>query len=199
MSALDSSGFEAHHVSHYFVRRRSSGPGKNLQKMTYRRYPKLALVVDCQTHLILAAVPGRGPSPDVPHVIEAVLAARTRRVIETILADAGYDAEWVHRFIRDELDMRSLIPPDAGRPTAKVLTGRYRRGMKSYFRRPKQRRRYGQRWQAETVFSMIKRRLGASVNARSDRRQRRAMLLKAIVHNILVVFDGKLFCRAGRS
>ncbi len=79
------------------------------------------------------------------------------------------------------------------------MEGRYRRAMRTYFRRPKQQRRYGQRWQVETVFSMIKRRLGASVNARSDRRQRRAMLLKAIVHNILVVFDCKLFYRAGRS
>ena len=138
--------------------------------MTYRRYPKLALIVDCRSHLILAAVPGRGPSPDYPHVIEALLAARERRRIEAVLADAGYDAEWVHEFARAELDMRSLIPPLAGRPTTTAPTGRYRRAMWHYFRWPKSRRRYGQRWQVETVFSMIKRRLGECVNARSDRR-----------------------------
>lgn len=187
LSAIDGSGFEAHHVSHYFVRRRSSGPKKNLQNMSYRRFPKLALVVDCRTHLILAAVSGRGPSPDCPHVREALRAARERRQIQAVLADAGYDAEWVHQFIRDELDMRSFIPPTAGRPTDKPPAGRYRRAMRTYFRRPKQRRRYGQRWQVETVFSMIKRRLGECVNACSDRRQRRAMLLKAIVHNILIL------------
>lgn len=196
MSALDSSGFEAHHVSHYFVRRRARGPDKTPQNMTYRRFPKLGLVVDCRAHFILAAVPGRGPSPDHPHLIEAVLSARTRRAIQTLLADAGYDAEWVHQFVRDELDMRSIIPPAAGRPTAKPPTGRYRRGMRTYFRRPKQLRRYGQRWQIETVFSMIKRRLGATLNARSNRRQRQAMLLKAIVHNILILFDRRLFYRA---
>ena len=155
--------------------------------MSYRRFPKLALVVDCRTHLILAAVSGRGPSPDCPHVREALRAARERRQIQAVLADAGYDAEWVHQFIRDELDMRSFIPPTAGRPTDKPPAGRYRRAMRTYFRRPKQRRRYGQRWQVETVFSMIKRRLGECVNACSDRRQRRAMLLKAIVHNILIL------------
>jgi hypothetical protein len=196
LSAIDGSGFEAHHVSHYFVRRRSSGPQKNLQNMTYRRFPKLALVVDCRTHLILAAVPGRGPSPDCPHVREALRAARERRLIEAVLADAGYDAEWVHRFIRDELDMRSLIPPTAGRPTDKPPAGDYRRAMRTYFRRPKQRRCYGQRWQVETVFSMIKRRLGENVNAHSDRRQRRAMLLKAIVHNILVLFPARGFLQS---
>jgi hypothetical protein len=41
---------------------------------------------------------------------------------------------------------------------------------------------------------MIKRRLGASVSARSG--QRRAMLLKAIVHSILILFDDDLFDRA---
>jgi len=167
--------------------------------MTYRRYPKLALIVDCRSHLILAAVPGRGPSPDYPHVIEALLAARERRRIEAVLADAGYDAEWVHEFARAELDMRSLIPPLAGRPTTTAPTGRYRRAMWHYFRWPKSRRRYGQRWQVETVFSMIKRRLGECVNARSDRRQRRALLLKAIVHNILVHFLTQLFYRAAAS
>jgi hypothetical protein len=120
-------------------------------------------------------------------VREALRAARERRQIQAVLADAGYDAEWVHQFIRDELDMRSFIPPTAGRPTDKPPAGRYRRAMRTYFRRPKQRRRYGQRWQVETVFSMIKRRLGECVNACSDRRQRRAMLLKAIVHNILIL------------
>ncbi len=199
LSAIDGSGFEAHHVSHYFVRRRSRGRDKTLQNMTYRRFPKVGLVVDCRTHLILAAVPGRGPSPDFPHLREAVLAARERRGIETLLADAGYDAEWVHQFIRDELDLRSLIPPEIGRRTDKPPTGRYRRLMRAYFRRPKRRRRYGQRWQVETVFSMLKRRLGARVNARSDRRQRRALRLKAVVHNILILFDEELFYRARMS
>ena len=199
LSAIDSSGFEAHHVSHYFVHRRSRGRDKTPRKMTYRRFPKLGLVVDCGTHLILSAVAGRGPSPDHPHLIEAVLAARERHAIKTLLADAGYDAEWVHQFVRDELKMRSLIPPEIGRRTEKPPTGRYRRQMRAYFRRPKRRRRYGQRWQVETVFSMLKRRLGATVSARSDRRQRRAMLLKAIVHNILILFDGRLFYRAGHS
>lgn len=71
--------------------------------------------------------------------------------------------------------------------------------MKSYFRRPKRRRRYGQRWQVETVISMLKRRLGECVNARSERRQRRAMLLKAITHNILILFDNEFFYRARMS
>jgi hypothetical protein len=40
-------------------------------------------------------------------VREALRAARERRQIQAVLADAGYDAEWVHQFIRDELNRYS--------------------------------------------------------------------------------------------
>ncbi len=47
---------------------------------------------------------------------------------------------------------------------------------------------YGQRWQDETVFSMIKRRLGSAVNARSYWAQCRALMLKVVTHNILILW-----------
>lgn len=186
LTAIDGSGFEAHHTSRYFVRRRAKGR-QDKTAMTYKRFPKMGLVCDCDSHLILAAATGRGPTPDHPHLIEAMLDAAARRRIETVLADAGYDGEWVHEFLRDELDIRSIIPPKIGRPTAKPPKGRYRRLMSQYFKRPPEARRYGQRWQVETVFSMIKRRLGETVSARSYHRQNRALLLKAITHNVLIL------------
>ena len=192
MTAIDGSGFEAHHTSHYFVRRKRKFKDEK-QKMTYRRFPKVGLVCDCRTHLILAAVPGRGPSPDHPHVIETMLAAAARQRIDTTLADAGYDAEWVHQFFRDELDIRSFIPPKIGRPTDKPPRGYYRRRMTTYFKRPAENRCYGQRWQVETVMSMIKRRLGNTLNARRRQAQNRAMLLKVIAHNILILLHAKRF------
>ncbi len=149
--------------------------------------------------MILAAVPGRGPTPDHPHLVEVMLAATSRRSIDTVLADSGYDAEWVHAFLRDELQIRSIIPPTAGRPTMKLPSGRYRRWMHFYFQRPKDHRTYGQRWQVETVMSMMKRRLGETVAARSHRRQCRAMLLKVIAHNILILMQQQLFYRAATS
>jgi len=47
---------------------------------------------------------------------------------------------------------------------------------------------YGQRWQVETTVSMIKRRLGSAVNARSYWSQCRALMLKAVAHNILILY-----------
>jgi hypothetical protein len=46
----------------------------------------------------------------------------------------------------------------------------------------------GQRWQEETVFRMIKRRLGSAVNARSYWSQCRALMLKSIAHNIFILY-----------
>ena len=195
LTAIDGTGFEAHHTSRYFVRRRAKGRQAK-QSMTYRRFPKVGLVCDCPSHLILAAVPGRGPSPDHPHLVEVMLAATTRRRIDTLLADAGYDGEWVHEFLRNELHIKSIIPPTIGRPTTKLPSGTYRRMMRTYFERPPERRCYGQRWQVETVMSMIKRRLGETLSARSYRRQSRALLLKVITHNVLILLLKEVFYRA---
>jgi len=194
-AAIDGSGFEAHHVSHYFVRRRAKG-GESWQKTTYRRFPKAGIVVDCATHLILSAVPGRGPSPDYKHFLRAVRQAHDRQRLGTLIADAGYDAEWAHEYLRIHLGIRSLIRPGAGRPTHRLPTSYWRRLMASRFDHA----RYGQRWQVETVFSMIKRRQGSTVNARRCWTQSYALLLKALTHNILILKrPPQVFYRAGQA
>jgi hypothetical protein len=182
-SAMDSSGFEAHCTSHYFVKRRAKGR-KNWQITTYRRFPKLALLTDCSTHVVLAAAAMRGPSPDITHFQQIVRQGCPRVRLRTLLADAGYDAEWVHQVARDDLEIRTIIPAGIGRPTDKAPTGHYRRWMSQRLHLTQ----YGQRWQVETVMSMIKRRLGSSVNASSYHSQNRALMLKAIAHNILILY-----------
>lgn len=182
-SALDASGFEAHRVSHYFVRRRAKG-GRHWQSTTYRCFPKLALLCDCANHIILAAAAERGPGPDITHFQRIVRQGSSRVQLKTLLADAGYDAEWVHCMARDDLEITAIIPAKIGRPTDKAPTGYYRRWMSQRIHLTS----YAQRWQVETIFSMIKRRLGSAVNARSYWSQCRALMLKAITHNILILY-----------
>lgn len=182
-SALDATGFETHHTSHYFVRRKASG-GSSWQKTTYKRFPKLAVLCRCDNHMILAAVPGRGPKPDITHFNRALKEASDRAMLQTLYADAGYDAEWVHKTARKERGVRTVIPPKAGRPTDKPPTGHWRRVMHDRIHLTS----YGQRWQDETVFSMMKRRLGSALNARSYWSQCRALMLKALVHNIMILY-----------
>jgi hypothetical protein len=185
LAAIDASGFEAHHISNYFVRRRARN-GNTTGKWhstTYRRFPKLAVICDCQTHLILAAVVERGPKPDFDHWIPAMAQATDMATIATLLADAGYDAEWIHLAARIAFGVRTIIPPTHGRPSREPPTGYYRRRMAKHFNRPL----YCQRSQVETVFSMLKRRLGSAVNAYSPWSHRRALLLKVLTINIMIL------------
>lgn len=158
LAAIDGSGFESRHSSHYFVRRRSSHNRGIFQDLTYTQYPKLGLLCDCSTHMALAIDVGRGPSPDIWHFIKLLKEGLKNVGITTLLADAGYDAESSHEFAREKCSVESIIPPLIGRQTAKPPTGKWRRLMKESFDKES----YGQRWQIETLFSMIKRRLGSA-------------------------------------
>ncbi|MBS0208874.1 MAG: transposase [Planctomycetes bacterium] len=185
LAAIDCSGFEAHRVSHYFVRRRARD-GKTTGKWhttTYRRFPKIALVCDCHSHLILSATTHQGPAPDFDCWDATVDQARRRLRINKLLADAGFDAEWIHQAARIVYGMRTLIPAKHGRPTDKPPRGYFRRRMARRF----DRKTYRQRAQVETVFSMLKRRLGSAVNAHHYWSQCRALLLKAITHNLMIL------------
>jgi hypothetical protein len=180
--AMDGTGLESHHVSAYFVRRRAATSAP-WQTMTYQRYPKVGLIADCASHLILAGVPGRGPSFDGAHA-PAALAAATRLVpVRTLVADAGYDSEAAHVLARETYGIRTLIPPRHGRPTAKPPRGHYRRLMTRSWNPDL----YGQRWQVETVVSRLKRNLGAALRARTYWSQGREILLRILTHHVMIV------------
>ena len=49
--------------------------------------------------------------------------------------------------------------------------------------------RYGQRWQVETVMSMIKRRQGGYVLGRSNGARFRELSLKVLTHNIMILAE----------
>jgi len=182
-ASVDGTGLESRHVSRYYVKRRASS-GDRSQEITYAKYPKAVLVIDCKSHMILAAVPGRGPCSDLVQFRSALGQAVLRARIGTLLADAAFDAEWVHVGVRS-FGSKTIIPATQGRPTDKPPVGRWRRVMKQRFARYKP--AYGQRWQVETVNSMIKRRLGSALRARQYRTQCREIILRAITHNVMIV------------
>ena len=151
----------------------------------YSTFPKLELVCDCATHFILCAFATLGPMVDLNSWRRLLFCTLRRVGVSTFLADAGFDTESNHRFARDGCGVRSVIPPLHGRPAKDPHTlpaGRWRRLMKRY-----RDYRYGQRWQIETVVSMIKRNLGVSVRARSDRARSAEAMLKVLTHNIMLL------------
>ena len=183
-AAVDSTGYDARPVSHYFVAR--SG-----RRSRQRHWPKLTAVVDTRTHLFLSAAVTRGPSQDAPHLIPAAREATGRVAIDTLLADAGYDSEANHATARGELGVRSTVVALNWRGSRKWPKTKYRRQMVRRFRKKpagsRSRRVYGQRWQVESAFSRNKRRLGASVASVKWANQQTEVLLKVVAHNILLL------------
>ncbi|HWF62437.1 MAG TPA: transposase, partial [Nitrospira sp.] len=57
---------------------------------------------------------------------------------------------------------------------------------------------YRQRWQVETVFSMLKRRLSSAVSGRSYWSQCRDLLLRVLTHNVMIRYL-EVFYRAGQA
>ncbi len=173
--AIDSTGYESGHTSVYYSKR------CGLKKS---RYPKLTAVCDTASHLYLGAVADYGPLPDDIEFVEAVMQALSRQPFKTLLADAGYDSEKAHRFLREELDVVSIIPPKRGRRSGKLPQGYWRRIMALEF--PKQ--CYGQRWQVESCFSQDKRRFGSALRARSQQTQYGELYLRVLIHNIAIIW-----------
>jgi hypothetical protein len=190
LAAVDGTGLESRHVSRYYVKRRSS-TGTATHATSYSRYPKAVLVIDCRSHLILGAATGRGPASDLVHFRAAFRQAVGRARIGTLLADADFDAEWVHEFVRSH-GVRAIIPAERGRPSDRPPAGKHRRRMRKGLDKEK----YGQRWQAETVTSMVKRRLDSALRARGYWSQCREIILRVITHNAMIVVSVRVFYRA---
>ncbi len=124
---------------------------------------------------------------DHPHFEPLLFDAWRRADVRVLVADAGYDSEKNHAIGRLDMGVRTVIPPLIGRPTDKEPTARFRRLMKQQFKREHTQATYGQRWQVETVNSMIKRNLGSSLRARTPHRRSMELLLRCVVHNIMVL------------
>lgn len=193
---------ESHHVSGHFEKRRRQTARQARKKKTRKqkqydanrrrsatnkRLPKLSLAVQASSHLILAAKATTGLGADHKYFVPLMLDADRRMCLEFALADAGYDSEDNHRLARDELKIRSLIPATCGRPGADGPTGHYRRLMRRRLKSGPDKKCYGQRWQAETVNSMIKRNLGSACRARTATGRKKDMLLRVVTHNLMIV------------
>jgi hypothetical protein len=200
--SLDSSLFESRHVSRHFeIRQRQSrrqeekkrrksrekAAANRRRSRVVRGLPKLSLAVDAGSHLILAARATTGGGSDAPYFKPLLEQARRRMKFGVVVADSGYDSEANHVAARDQLGIRSVIPPLIGRPTTKPPAGRHRRNMSHRFARKADRPTYGQRWQSETVNSMLKRNLGSAMRAMTARRRANELLLRSVTHNVMLI------------
>ena len=207
--AVDSTCYEQRHRSRHYdrrCRRMTLAPGEKYKKFNgkskrskrskrsadaarareHHRMPKLALACASDCHVILAAKAHIGSGSDAPDLIPLVCQARQPGAVRVVVADAGYDSEENHRTAREDLGVRSIIPPTAGRPGRQPPAGYWRRHMRQRFDRQADRPRYRHRAQVETVNSMMKRNMGDELRSRLKPRRKRELLLRTVVHDIML-------------
>jgi hypothetical protein len=201
--AIDSTHYEQRHRSRHYERRcRRMGlaaGGKFARKISrspqparaqaLNRLPKLALAGAACCHLVLAARTRLGAGSDAPDWSPLLRDACRRARVRTAVADAGFDSEANHRLAREDLRVRSIIPAKIGRPSkhGQPPTSYWRRRMHRRFERGTDQKLYGERAQAETIHSMLKRNLGDCLRSRLPQRRKREMLFRTVVHNLTLV------------
>ncbi len=172
---MDATGLETRDVSAHFGMRRAG------VRHRQRTWPKLTAVVHTASHLIVAAVPGTGPSQDSPDFIPAMRQAAKLVTFDTALADAGYDAEHNHRLCRDELGVRqsviALNPRNTGQRPPRTP---YRHALWRDFPAAT----YHQRWRVESTFSQHKRCLGSALTVRGNSAHQNELVLRVLTHNL---------------
>lgn len=168
---------DSRHTSRYFFAR--SG-----KKQSARLWTKLTLVCHTGSHFITSATVSTGPSNDGPQFAPALRKSSLVITYDRVLGDAAFDSEENHRLAREDLDIRSTVIPinkrNQGRKWPKT---KYRRQMKKRFHK----RKYGQRWQAESVISRHKRLLGPALRGRSDESRERECYLRVLTHDIMLL------------
>ncbi len=172
--AMDSTGMEPGVASAHYTSRTG-------RRRTH--FVKLSVTVVCGALLPLGLVTDWGPSNDkrqVAQLLEKTRTAAAEHRPERLLADAGYDAEWIHRVCREEWGVQSLIKPIVYRKDG-LLGGRWRSQMTP---QRLKRQGYGRRWHVESFMSALKRRCGAALTARSQSNILKEAALRVLTYAI---------------
>jgi transposase len=152
-AAMDSTGLTTTQASEYF----RSRSGKRS-----RRWAKVSVIVWTASLLPLGLVVDMGPSNDRVQVPELLRQAQAVGQPQQLYADAGYDAEWIHAYCREQWGVESVIKPNGQRADG-LRNGKWRAGMSPEHLKACN---YGRRWAVESFFSALKRTMGATLSAR---------------------------------
>jgi hypothetical protein len=172
--AIDSTGLEPTAASAHYVSR----TGRKRSK-----YLKVSLSIVCGSLLPLGLVLDWGPNNDKCQAFELLdksFSAAGEHLPTQLLADAGYDADWLHGVCREVWGVQSWVQPVVHRSDGS-LGGCYRPKMT---KPALQRNGYGRRWHIESFISGLKRFCGSALTARRERCQRHEASLRILAYSL---------------
>jgi len=184
--AVDATGLAQGAVSTFFVRRMHHHGQKPLP---WRHWLKWVVVADLDQQFLLSQSARRGPWNDCANLPAVVAAASQNTRIGLVLADAEFDSERNHTYIRRQLGAQSVIPAKRGKKSWRI------HGVRAEMRWAFPRKLYRRRALVESIFSSVKRKLSARAPGRSLRMQTRQALLLGLSFNLYRLKHRYLFLR----
>jgi hypothetical protein len=157
--------------------------------LPWRHWLKWVVVADLDQQFLLSQSARRGPWNDCGNLPTVVEAASRRTRIGLVLADAEFDSEKNHTYVRRQLGAQSVIPAKRGKKTWRI------HGVRAEMRRAFPQRLYRRRALIESVFSAVKRKLSARAPGRTLPMQVRQALLLGLSFNLYRLRHRYLFLR----
>lgn len=138
---------------------------------------KLSIAVDTRTKKILSLRLRSKKAHDIKDAKYLInnLPSKPKKIV----ADKGYDAEWLHQYCHRR-GIKAVIPiRNSGNAQHKMWS------MRRTAAKEIKQKTYGRREIVESVFGAIKRKYGASVSSISTHTMRAEIYCRAIAHNII--------------
>lgn len=162
--AIDATGFSRVNPSYHYLKRID-------RKNPVKRYAKLSMLFGIENRKVIAIHVRTKPRHDLMDV-EPLLGSYCR--MQCLLADKGYDAEWLHEMCFDN-GIQTIIPQKRN-----IRRGYYRRKQSKNYSEEK----YHQRSLIESGFSAIKRKYSGSVSGKRLASIYSELSCKAIAYNL---------------
>jgi hypothetical protein len=170
-AGIDSTGFKITHASQYYTERTG----------TRRKYAKLSIGADVLQQIICTIKIRRAPPARHDNIDFRPIITRTSEILplSVVTADRGYDSEYNHLLVREDLHAFSVIPARHKDVPVWRTHGKYRKQMKRGYSKLL----YNQRNKDETIISVIKRLFGEHITSRLVRTQNRELSFRCIAYN----------------
>ncbi len=177
VGAIDGTGLDKTNASWHYIKRIE----RKLPKTGY----KLS-ILSVKNKIISLRIRAK-PAHDIKDV--KYLLSKAKKLPSILVVDKAYDAEWLHKYCHNHLNIHSIAPPRKN-----SFRGYFRKKLRENFPN----KLYNKRSMVESTFHALKQKFGASVSSKLIAPARSEMYCRAILHNIfLELFES--WDRAGDS